>query len=135
MIYVVVVLFFIVQATGGIDSGFAEASGNFLETSTWGAADVEEPVAIVGIEQFHDMGGIGLARKVEVDFQQLGVRIPGASAYAVEGECFFVESGVAETGLQQIEGVESAGKEGQGQKGAVGVPGLCREVESEAEAD
>lgn len=86
----------IVQAASGVHSGLLQAFGNLIQFFPRYPADVEQTVAVIVVQQFHDMREILFAGKVKVYFSQVLVRIADGSAHAVYDKPVIVQRQVAE---------------------------------------
>ena len=93
----------IIQAAGGVYSGLLQVSGNLIQLLPRNPSDIEQTVAVIVIQQFHDVREILFAGKVEVYFSQVLIRIADGPAYAVYDEVIIVQRQVAEAGHQHAE--------------------------------
>ena len=58
----------IIQAASGIHSGLLQAFGNLIQFLPRNPSDIEQTVALIVVQQFHDVREILFAGKVEVYF-------------------------------------------------------------------
>ena len=58
----------IIQAASGIHSGLLQAFGNLIQFLPRNPSDIEQTVAVIVVQQFHDVREILFAGKVEVYF-------------------------------------------------------------------
>ena len=56
----------IIQAASGIHSGLLQAFGNLIQFLSRNPSDIEQTVAVIVVQQFHDVREILFAGKVEV---------------------------------------------------------------------
>lgn len=75
MEHVVIMSLLVVQAAGGVYTGLLQQGCKLVQLRAGYAADVEQTVAVCTVQHFHDVGGVGLAGKVEVYFHQVVVGI------------------------------------------------------------
>ena len=133
MVHVVVVPLVGVEATGGVDAGAAQAFADFGQQGAGDAADVVEAVAVVLLQQLHDVGEVLLAGEVEVDLYYLAVGQRDGAPHAVDVQSFFVQAEVAEARLQDVGPVDGQGEERQGDDQSVGAASDARLPEAQAE--
>lgn len=93
----------VIQTASGIHSGLLQAFGNLIQLLPRNPSDIEQTVAVIVVQQFHDVREILFAGKVEVYFSQVLVRIADGPAYAVYDEAVIVQRQVAEAGHQHAD--------------------------------
>lgn len=110
--------FVLVQAASGIHVRLLQESGNLVQLSSRYPADVEQAVAVVGIQHFYDVREVLFAGKVEVHFPQVGEGVAYGTPDAVDDERVGVYRQVAEAGHQHAEEEEAGSEGGTGGKEA-----------------
>ena len=60
--------FVIIQAASGVYPGLLQAFGNLIQLLPRNPSDIEQTVAVIVVQQFHDVREILFAGKVEVYF-------------------------------------------------------------------
>ncbi len=116
MVNVVVMPFLVVEAASGVNARLLQPVGYFIQPFAGDATYVKQAVTVVLVQQFHDMGGVQFAGKVEIYFAEFPVWVTYFTAGVYDGQGVGIQFEVAETGLQQVDAIEAHGEKRKGQR-------------------